>query len=132
MRPNWAISIVVPGVGFALSSPGLGGGLGGEVVTLAVLSAIGYLYALVTVGLLGSPLFCLLRRYKLDSLLSAVASGTLLTVLVVLALGSRPNGSTVEWLWTMCVVALVGGATGLVFWACRSIMTSASKRSARQ
>ena len=115
------VAPLVPSVGFALSSPGLGGGMNADAVTLAGLSAIGYFYALPTVGLLGLPLFFLFRRYQLVSVLSATTSGTLLTVLVVLALGSRPNGAIVEWLWTMCVVAFVGASTGFVFWAVRRL-----------
>jgi hypothetical protein len=113
------IAPLVPGVALALSSPGLGGGLDADAVTLAGLAAVGYLYALPTIGLLGLPLFFLLRRYQLVSLLSATTSGTLLTVLVVLAFGSRPNGAMIEWLWKMCVVALVGATTGFVFWTVR-------------
>jgi hypothetical protein len=113
------IAPIVPSVALALSSPGLGGGLGSDLVTLTVLSALFYFYALVAVGFLGVPAFLLLRRYNLDSFLSTVGASTILTILVAVALGAHPNGAIAQWMATMAVTAFVGAATGITFWMAR-------------
>jgi hypothetical protein len=116
---SFLIAPIVPSVALALSSPGLGGGLESDLETLAVLSALFYFYALVSVALLGVPALLLFRRHNLDNLWSAAGASAILTVLVALALGARPNGAIVQWLATMAVTALVGVATGITFWAVR-------------
>lgn len=116
---SFLIAPIVPSVAMALSSPGLGGGLGADVEKLAGLSVFFYFYAVVAVGLLGLPAFLLLRHYHLHNLWSATGVSSVLTVLVAIALGSHPNGAIVQWVATMVITALVGAATGGTFWAVR-------------
>jgi hypothetical protein len=117
---GFLIAPIVPAVAFAVTSPGLGGGFGADPAALAGLSVLGYLYALLAVGLLGLPAFLLLRRYGLDGPVSATTSATLLAMLVALFLGPRPSYfPTVEWLWQMRGVGLAGAATGIAFWTVR-------------
>jgi hypothetical protein len=114
------IAPIVPAVAFAVTSPGLGGGPGADPVTLAGLSVLGYMYALVAVGLLGLPAFLLLRRYGLDGPVSATVSATLLAMLIALVLEPRPPYfSTMAWLGQMHGVGLAGAATGFAFWTVR-------------
>jgi hypothetical protein len=86
---------------------------------LAGLSVLFYFYAVVALGLLGLPAFLLFRHHHLHNLRSATGVSSVLTVLVAIALGSRPNGAIVQWVATMVVTALVGAATGGTFWAVR-------------
>jgi hypothetical protein len=116
---SFLIAPIVPSIALALSSPGLGGGLSADVETLAGLSVFFYFYAVVAVGLLGLPAFLLFRHHHLHNLWSATGVSSVLTCLVALALGSRPNGAIVQWAATMAVTALVGAATGSTFWAVR-------------
>jgi hypothetical protein len=116
---SFLIAPIVPSIALALSSPGLGGGLGADVGTLAGLSVLFYFYAVVAVGLLGLPTFMLFRHHHLHNLWSATGVSSVLTVLVAIALGSRPNGAIVQWAVTIAITALVGAATGGTFWAVR-------------
>lgn len=116
---SFLIASIVPSVAAALSSPGLGGGPGADVGTLAGLSVLFYFYSVYAVGLLGLPAFLLFRHYHLHNLWSATGVSTVLTVLIAIALGSRPGGAIVQWAATIVVTALVGAATGGTFWAVR-------------
>jgi len=112
------VAPAVPAVWFALSSPGLGGGPGAGLATLAVLSLVFYLYAFVAVLLLGLPAFLLLRRYQLDGLVPTTTAAALLAVPVGLVLVSHPDYlSAAEWSWKMRWFVVMGGATGFAFWA---------------
>jgi hypothetical protein len=114
------VAPVVPAIGFAIFSPGLGGGLGADIVSLAALSAIGYFFSFFAVGLLGLPAFLILRRCSFDGPAASTTSAGLLGLAVAFVLVLRPTyWSTVDWLWEIKGLVLIGGATGLAFWAAR-------------
>jgi hypothetical protein len=116
------VAPIVPAISFALFSPGLGGGFGSGIPYLAGLSAIGYVYSLFAVGLLGFPAFLILSKYGLVGLTASITSGTLLGLLVAFVLVPQPSySSSLDWLWQIRGVALVGGLTGLAFWAVRML-----------
>ncbi len=52
---SFLIASIVPSVAAALSSPGLGGGPGADVGTLAGFLVLFYFYSVYAVGLLGLP-----------------------------------------------------------------------------
>lgn len=122
------VAPILPAIAFAISSPGLGGGLSADIVSLAALSTLGYFFAFFAVGLLGLPVFLILRQFSLDGPAGSAASGTLLGMVVALVLVQRPiYWSRLEWLLEIKGLVLIGGATGLAFWAVRTLVFRAGR-----
>jgi hypothetical protein len=111
---------VLPGIAFAFTSPGLGGGPSADAGSLMSLSVVGYLYSLWFTALLALPLFLVLRKRGLIGAWWSVAGGA--AVAAVIALFLAPAG-TESWLTGLVPVLLrtcsVGMASGLVFWYVR-------------
>ena len=119
------VAPVIPGVVFALGSPGLGGGMDASLTSILNLTFAGYLITLWIVAILALPTFLVLRQRGLVSLWSSVAAGVAIAAVVAFLLFLPPTTSVLEWfeqvvraLPKMCAV---GAATGLVFWAIRSL-----------
>jgi protein-S-isoprenylcysteine O-methyltransferase Ste14 len=72
--------------------------------------------------LLGLPAFLILRRCSFDGPAGSAASGALLGIVAGFVLVQRPTyWSTVDWLLEIKGLVLLGGATGLAFWAARTL-----------
>ena len=111
---------VLPGIAFAFTSPGLGGGPSADAGSLMGLSVVGYLYSLWFTALLAFPLFLVLRQRGLIGALWSVAGGA--AVGAVVALFLVPAG-TESWLAGLVPLLLrtcaTGMASGIVFWYVR-------------
>jgi hypothetical protein len=120
---------LIPGVAFALSSPGLGGGPNAGLVTLAGLALLGYFFALLFTGLFALPAFLLLRWRGHINLLSSVAAGAAVGAIVSIVLLLPSSSPFLAWLeaigrslpFTGCVGALAGALFWLVRRSCLSI-----------
>ena len=114
------VAPVLPGISFAFTSTGLGGGPSADAGALMSLSIVGYLYSLWFTALLALPLFLVLRRRGLIGAWWSLAGGTAVGAVVALLLA--PTG-TESWLAGLAPVLLrtcfVGMASGLVFWYVR-------------
>lgn len=116
------VAPIVPAVAFAIFIPGFGGGLRADLFSLAILSGIGYFCSFFTVGLLGLPAFLILRRCDCNGLAASTISGALLGSLVGFILVPRASYWTLsDWLWEIRGLVLMGGVTGLTFWASRML-----------
>jgi hypothetical protein len=117
---------VVPAVSFAFSSPGLGGGFDADFASLAGLSAIGYLCSLIAVGLLGLPTFFVLRKRGLVGFSASTISGAVGVIVAFVIV--PPYTPAFDWLRQvgsgLQCLAVVGAATGFVFWTVRSLCSS--------
>jgi hypothetical protein len=114
---------LVPGVAFALSSPGLGGGPDAGLGTLAGLSLLGYIFALLFTGLFALPAFLLLRRRGHINLLTSVASGAGVGCLVSVAILLPSTSPFPAWLeavgGSLPFTSCVGASAGVLFWLVR-------------
>jgi hypothetical protein len=127
------VTPAVPAVAFALSSPGLGGGLEAGASTLAGLSVLFYPFALVAVGLIALPLFLVFRTFGQVGLASSVAAGALVSGLVTVVLQLPPASPLTDWFRNVAnalpFMCSVGALSGLVFWAVRkACMVGRSER----
>ena len=129
---------LIPGVAFALSSPGLGGGPNAGLVTLAGLALLGYVFALLFTGLFALPAFLLLRWRGHINLLSSVAAGAAVGVIVsvlVLLPSTSPFSAWLEAVrGSLPFTGCVGASAGALFWlvrrACMSIGSTKGQASA--
>jgi len=100
---------------FALTSPGLGGGIHGDPVTVVALTGLFYIYSAFFTFLFGVPLFLLLRKLKLVRWWSSALAGA--AVGIVVAKMIIPAGAAAEdHLEFLSLCALVGGVSALLFW----------------
>ena len=114
---------LIPGVAFALSSQGLGGGPNAGMGTLAGLALLGYVFALLFTGLFALPAFLLLRWRGHINLLSSVVAGAAVGVIVSVVVLLPPSSPLSAWLGavreSLPFTGCVGASAGAVFWLVR-------------
>lgn len=120
----FAIAPLVPAIAFAVTSPGLGGGLEASIGALAGLALLGYWIALWIELLLAVPVFLVLHRYsKLSLLASAIAGGSIGVIgAIVFQLPLSPlSFDRLERLArSALLMCCIGAVAGMVFWGVRT------------
>lgn len=114
---------LIPGVAFALSSPGLGGGPDAGLGALAGLALLGYVFALLFTGLFALPAFLLLRWRGHINLLSSVVAGAAVGAVVSVVLLLPSSLPFLAWLKavgrSLPFTSGVGASAGVLFWLVR-------------
>lgn len=128
---GFLVAPLVPAIGFAISSPGLGGGFNASIGSLVALSAIAYLVSLLAVGLLALPVFLFLRMHGFSGLRASSIAGVGLGLLVACVFAPLPYTPWFDWFVAAGVgyayMGFAGGAAGLTFWSVRSLCMRAGK-----
>jgi uncharacterized membrane protein YagU involved in acid resistance len=110
---GFLVAPLIPAVIFALSSPGLGGGIDGNVATILGLVVVGYFFSAAATALLGVPLFLLLRRFSLVRWWSTLLVGFLIGVVVFFVV--LPAHATIP-IPGVLLFGFMGALSAFVFW----------------
>lgn len=109
------VAPIVAAVACSLGADGLGGGIDAGLMTIAVFSAFFYLFALPIAGMVGLPLFLLVRHYRGISLLTSSVGGAVVGCVAALVLGEG-SAPSARFFAFMSGTGTLSGAT---FWLVR-------------
>ena len=127
----FAIAPLVPAIAFAVTSPGLGGGLDASIGALAGLALLGYWIALWIEIILAVPLFLVLRRYGKLGLLASAIAGASIGVIAAIVFQLPISSLSFDRLERLARPALlmfgIGAVTGMVFWRVRTFLLRAGR-----
>lgn len=101
-------------VTFAITSPGMGGGFGGDPITTLGLVVLFYFFSLFFTLLFGGPIFIVLRALKLVRWWTSALAGALVGLTVAVIINSRMEEGYALYLFVCCAV---GSASAILFWA---------------
>jgi len=101
---------------FAFGSPGLGGGPEADLVTLAGLTVLFYVFSITFTLLFGVPIFLVLRRFNLVRWWSCAVAGVVIGALVAEMILPDAAGAD-DRIRFLSLCAAVGALSGFAFWA---------------